>query len=318
MSIKDYKILLKTIINKLDNSNFNYENTIIIGDNSSGKSDILKSLVDMSLEKYYFIDVVNRTFDVSKVNNYNHKISKKYESISKYRIKENIFNLQDSFDVYGDGSGHIEFIFFEYFDEIKILFKKFLEVDLGIKNVQYGIFFSEEKLTINDEIEKLSNGYQALLRLFLEIIYIYKNKDENKITIVIDEIDEYLSSKNKLKIMPFLIKEFPEVKWIVTTHSADVICSVEDFNLIVLKENNYDCLDSNDFKTITDVQEIFRNLYNLKINYKERDINTTLRRLLSLKISEKWSEEEELELKQIEKEKLSNAQLLILHQIKNW
>lgn len=318
MSTKDYANMLEQIVNKICNSNLNHKNSIIVGDNSSGKSDILKSLVSLSFEKYYFIDTINRTFDGSKIFDKGSTYKGKCESITEYRLQENIFNLQDSFDIYGDGTGHVEFIFFDYIDKLKVLIKKFLDIELSVKEVKYGVFSSEEKIVINDEIEKLSNGYQAIIRMFLEIMYVYDNKGEDNITIVIDEIDEYLSSKNKSKIIPFLQKEFPNSKWIFTTHSADTIASTKNFNLILLKGNNYECLDSNDFSTITDVQEIFRNLYDNKIDNSTNDINTTLRRLLSLKISEKWSEQEEKYLAEIEGKDLTNSQLLLLHQIKTW
>ena len=55
-----------------------------------------------------------------------------------------------------------------------------------------------------------------------------------------------------------------------------------------------------------------------KNRQNKNDTNTTLRRLLSLKISNKWSEQEEKDLAEIENKNLSNSQLLLLHQIKNW
>ena len=55
-----------------------------------------------------------------------------------------------------------------------------------------------------------------------------------------------------------------------------------------------------------------------KNRQNKNDTNTTLRRLLSLKISNKWSEQEEKDLAAIENKNLSNSQLLLLHQIKNW
>ncbi|MGL5692466.1 MAG: hypothetical protein ACRCXA_00190, partial [Peptostreptococcaceae bacterium] len=202
MSTISYKNMLSQVIDKIHNSKLNHKDTIIIGDNSSGKSEILKSLINASLEKYYFIDAINRTFDSSRIVRYNPNNQTAYENISKYRIKEDIFNIKDSFDIYSDGTGYIESIIFNYFEELKVLIKKFLDVNIDIEEVKVGVFSSEEKLTINGEIETLSSGYQAIIRLFLEIIYVSKRK--NEITIVIDEVDEYLSSKNKSKIIKFL------------------------------------------------------------------------------------------------------------------
>lgn len=318
MSTEKYKSTLKAVTNKIHESNFSHKNTIIIGDNSSGKSEILRKLVNLSFDKYYFIDAINRTFDSSKIINREISINTKFQNISKYRLNDNIFNLQDSFDIYGDGTGRIEVIFKEYMEEIKMLLKKFIDIDIKMEEVNYGIFSSEEKLFVDNKIESLSNGYQAIIRLFLEIIYIHKNKGNNKITVVIDEIDEYLSSRNKSNIVEFLKNEFNEFNWVITTHSADVMASAKNFNLIILKNENYQCLDSNDFNTITDVQEIFRDLYDKTIDDNKDDINITLRRLLSLKITGCWGEIEEQDLKKVESNYLTTSQLFLINQIKNW
>lgn len=318
MSTKKYKNTLAAITSKIHKSNLSHKDTIVIGDNSSGKSEILRNLVELSFDKYYFIDAINRVFDSSKIIDKEISVNTKFENVSTYRLSENIFNLKDSFNIYGDGTGYIELIFKKYMEEIKILLKKFINIDIDLKEVNYGKLSSEYKLFINNEIENLSSGYQAIIRLFLELIYINKNKGDNKVTIVIDEIDEYLSSKNKSNILGFLKDEFNEFNWVITTHSADVIASAKDFNLIILKNDNYQCLDSNDFNTITDVQEIFRNLYDKTIDDNKDDINITLRRLLSLKITGCWSEVEEEDLKKVESNDLTNSQLLLINQIKNW
>ena len=69
MSIEKYKNTLTAVTNKIHESNFSHEDNIIIGDNSSGKSEILRNLVNLSFDKYYFIDAINRTFDSSKIIN---------------------------------------------------------------------------------------------------------------------------------------------------------------------------------------------------------------------------------------------------------
>lgn len=48
------------------------------------------------------------------------------------------------------------------------------------------------------------------------------------------------------------------------------------------------------------------------------DIEFELRNLLNFKISGTWTEKEETKLNKIEKEKLTNSQLLILNEIKSW
>ena len=135
--------------------------------------------------------------------------------------------------------------------------------------------------------------------------------------ILIDEINEFLSVKNEQKIIPFLVEKFPRLKFVITTHSSDIMVNAENFNIVVLNKNNYEILDSNDFVTNTDVREIFENLYGREENI-ESDIEMTLRNLLSLKITEKWGSIEEDKLKNIDSLNLTTLQKLLLKQIKEW
>jgi len=136
--------------------------------------------------------------------------------------------------------------------------------------------------------------------------------------VVIDEINEFLSAKNEERILPFLTNRFSNMNFIITTHSEDVIASSIDFNIIVLSHNDYQCLDGNDFSSVTDVREIFEKVYNINHDNETQDIEILLRHLLNAKISETWTEVEEEKLKNIYEETLSNSQKLILSQIANW
>jgi len=136
--------------------------------------------------------------------------------------------------------------------------------------------------------------------------------------VVIDEINEFLSAKNEERILPFLTNRFSNMNFIITTHSADVIASSIDFNIIVLSHNDYQCLDGNDFSSVTDVREIFEKVYNINHDNETHDIEILLRHLLNAKISETWTEVEEEKLKNIYEDALSNSQKLILSQIVNW
>ena len=62
---------LNNISRKIVDRDLKYADTIIIGDNSSGKSRLLRMLVEKAgdTDSVYFIDAVNRGFDVTKVTN---------------------------------------------------------------------------------------------------------------------------------------------------------------------------------------------------------------------------------------------------------
>lgn len=311
--------MLKEINDKIKNKEFKYENTLIIGDNSSGKSELLKEILKEEKENFYFIDSVNRIFNYEIVGKTD-KIKNTYKSVVKSRLEENIFNLKDSFDIDKSGIGYIEQVYFNFEDELKAMIQELLDIEFNIISENNQILGKRYNLSINGNIEKLSSGYQAIVRILLELIY-FKNSIEKEsldTTVVIDEINEFLSTKNEERILPFFMRNFSNINFIVTTHSADVIASSIDCNIIILKNNEYECLDGNDFTSITDVREIFERIYNIHENNEINDVEIILRNLLNNKISDTWTEIDEKELDSIIEEKLTNAQKLILKQIKSW
>lgn len=319
MSIKSYQNMLIEIKDKILNRELKYKNTIIVGDNSSGKSEILRQLLTNQEVGYYFIDSVNRSFNYEKVSN-SDDLEETYKSVVKYRLNENNFNLVDTFDLYKTGTDVIEKVYFNYQEELKMLLKNFLGVDFQITIKKDEIIGEKKVLDIDEGIEKLSSGYQAIIRLFLELIYFEDSLEDNikNPVVVIDEINEFLSAKNEERILPFITNRFSNMNFIITTHSADVIASSIDFNIIVLSHNYYQCLDGNDFSSVTDVREIFEKVYNINHDNETQDIEILLRHLLNAKISETWTEVEDEKLKNIYEDTLSNSQKLILSQIENW
>ncbi|MBU3203608.1 AAA family ATPase [Clostridium algidicarnis] len=319
MSIENYQNMLMEIKDKILNKELKYKNTIIVGDNSSGKSEVLRQLLINQEKGYYFIDSVNRSFNYENVSN-SDDLDETYKSVVKYRLSENNFNLVDSFDLYKTGIGAIENVYFNYYQELKRLLKSFLEIDFKITIKKDEIIGERKVLDIGKGIVKLSSGYQAIIRLFLELIYFEDSLEATVMSpvVVIDEVNEFLSAKNEEKILPFITNRFSSMSFIVTTHSADVIASSIDCNILVLCNDDYECLDGNDFSSVTDVREIFSKVYNLSNEDETQGIEVILRHLLNAKISETWTKIEEEKLRNINKTILSNSQRLILNQIVNW
>lgn len=321
MSIISYQNMLQEIKKKILNNELKYKNSIIIGDNTSGKSEILKQILLNQEKGYYFIDSINRSFDYTKVSSLKN-IGGSYKNVLKFRLSDNKFNLEDSFGVYETGLGAIEQIYFNYEEKLKRLLKDFLHKDFDIKIEQNEVVGNTFHLYIGENIDKLSSGYQAIIRLFLEIIYFEDQLEtsEDFPVVVIDEINEFLSAKNEGKILPFLMNQFPNLYYIVATHSLDVIASSTNCNIIAIKDNNYECLDGNDFITITDVREIFEDIYNITtdIDIEKQHIDMLLRSFLNTKICNQWTAVEDEKMSKIEEDELSNTQRLLLKQIKSW
>ena len=248
--MKSYQTMLDRVCNSIISGNLEYKDTIIIGDNSSGKSDVLRQLVQNDKEeKFYFIDAVNRYFDIEQITpDLVQKINYSKE-INKQRLDEDTFNYKDTF-YYGGIPRAIEDFYVNYSSQIKALMDEFLQISFLICRGEVGW-----NAYVNDTRVDLSSGYQALIRIFMEILYFSDTKSSG--TIVIDEIDEFLSVKNSGRILGFLKGKFPQLNFIATTHSADLIANAEETNLILLYGENFEILDAGDFSSISQVYDIF-------------------------------------------------------------
>ena len=87
------------IVKAIRSKQLPYTDTVLIGDNSSGKSLLLKLFIESITEWYtvYFIDAVNRGFDVKKIPADPYSGNYKQELL-KTRLRDDLFNLQDSFN----------------------------------------------------------------------------------------------------------------------------------------------------------------------------------------------------------------------------
>ena len=261
------------------------EDIIIVGDNSSGKSDILKSIIEnLPQSECYYIDSCNRVFEYKNTLNTGDNLLKT-EDILKARLEEENFNLKDSFGTIGN----IERYYSIYKTEFLSLINEFLEKDIIIEE-ENGIKW-DKVLKVDGEIyEYLSNGYQAIFRIFLELIYATK-VNKNIKTIIIDEITEFLSAKNEAKILNFLREKFQNIRFIVTTHSEDIISNTPNTRLVIITEIDYEILDGDDFQTNTEIRRVFSNLFfndkEDKDEKKKIEIESLLRKLYNKKLFNK-------------------------------
>lgn len=307
-----YQNMLKRLGRILLGGELAYKDTIIIGDNSSGKSDILREIIQNSDGySYYFIDAVNRYFDVKQIMpKWEQKISFSKE-INIHRLYEDNFNHKDSF-YYGGTPKAIEDFYLNYADEVNNLMKEFLKIEFEIKRgaVDWEVYLDGAKAT-------LSSGYQALLRIFMEVVY-YKNTNKTG-TVVIDEIDEFLSVKNCGEIFDFLRQKFSMIHFIVTTHSADLVANTEAANLILLQEGEFEVLDAGDFSGISQVYDIFEAVFERNSEKSQKDeIDDKLRIFLNNKMSGIWEDEDEKRLHDMKKQNLTKAQKMVIKQIEEW
>lgn len=310
--MKSYQSMINRLSGILSEDSLPYEDSIIIGDNSSGKSDILKVLVQSDeVEKYYFIDAVNRYFNVNQIINRSEPEIIYSKEINIHRMDEDNFNRKDSF-YYRGVPRAIEDFFVNYSVKLTELMCEFLQQKFEIKYGNYGW-----EVCMDGEMVSLSSGYQALLRIFIEVVYFEKTKGTG--TIVIDEIDEFLSVKNCGEVLNFLREQFKGIHFIVTTHSADLIANVENANLILLQGNSFQVLDAGDFSSVSQVYNIFDVILRVEEKKSEKEkMDDKLRMLLNNKMSGIWKQEDEELFENVKNENLTKVQKLIMRQIEEW
>ena len=92
--------------------------------------------------------------------------------------------------------------------------------------------------------EELGFGYQTSLTWLADfckrMFELYPDADtplHEEAVVLVDEIDLHLHPKWQRDLVPTLSKIFPNVQFIVTTHSPHVLQSMEDVNLYVLRRN---------------------------------------------------------------------------------
>ena len=184
--------------------------------------------------------------------------------------------ILDSYIYNKDGQ---DYIFVNYLNIIlsKILSSKInCNVRLGIGKRHFGleriaVINKKNKELIYPSIFSMSSGELALLCLFGELIR-QADKISNNIgnipgIVLIDEIDKHLHIKLQKEVLPKLIKFFPNIQFIITSHSPFFNLGLEDENGLNYKI--YD-LDNKGICCSPQNNELFREVYDIMIKKNEQ------------------------------------------------
>lgn len=320
-----YHNMVKKVVSLICENRKENNNYILVGDNSSGKSEILQSVIEKEKDKaVYFIDSVNRTFKVNDVE----LMGKSYENmvfnlsrVLEMRLNPLNFNLQDTFGTVSC----IERLYVKYVQELTRMCREFLDRDIRIeKQVIEEIGLTENVVLVDGEKVKLSSGYQAILRLFCEIeffIDVMKVNTWEQGLAVIDEIDEYLSPKYSAEILNYLQEQFPNLNFLVTTHSLELVKSTKNANLVVIGNANYEIYTGQQLEDGMLAEDVFTNLFfeNRKVHKSgDGSLDKELRRLLNIKIAKLWNEENQEEFDKLSFDEMTPHQKIIYKQIEGW
>lgn len=144
--------------------------------------------------------------------------------------------------------------------------------------------YKDEKFFLNN-INQLSLGELTLLNLFVNIIrhtdLSNETMDKLEGIVVIDEIDVHLHSDLQSKVLPSLIKLFPKIQFIITTHSPLFVLGMqkefEDDGFDLLEMPNGIRISAERFSEFQKAYDTFRQTKTFEedINNKIKSIQKT-------------------------------------------
>ncbi len=241
-------------------------------------NDLLKKALDelTSFQKFFKINFNERETNNSTIFSF-FDVNSRLQVPEKYIHMGNMYDVKDltyyleelklNFD--SDIEGALERYLLEKREELRNsedniceeIYKIFSDIENDLK-----LIFDDEttvlsfddfnnRVLIIQKNENLSFGFDELPSGFKSIFKIYSNlliksklikTRKNKLNgiVLIDEIDSHLHISLQQKVLPFFTKAFPNLQFIVSTHSPFVITSTND-NTVVFDLSNNEFFEDN-------------------------------------------------------------------------
>ena len=169
-----------------------------------------------------------------------------------------------------------------------------LKLEFNYKDYSFWICTEGKKF----KFTQLSDGFAAALDIVADLIM--KMQDDNSLTrdyqkegiVLIDEIETHLHLGLQKIVMPLLTKTFPNIQFIVTTHSPFVLSSMP--NAVAYDLEHREVLDD---LTEYSYESLAEGYFGVKTqsSYAEMQLNT-LKELLGKEV---WTEADKVEIKQL-------------------
>lgn len=157
------------------------------------------------------------------------------EKSVNYHIKATLL----SWAIGGEGNSFIEpdkelIDWFRGFENVlKILMPKTIGFErISIRNYEIVLVTKSGDFLL----DAVSGGIAALVDLGWQIYNLANS--ENEIVVLIDEVENHLHATMQRSVLPDLLKAFPNVQFIISTHSPLVVSSVKDSNVYAFRYNN--------------------------------------------------------------------------------
>lgn len=132
-----------------------------------------------------------------------------------------------------------------WFDKFEKLLKRIfadetVELEFDEDTFEFRIL---QKGKVPFDFNSLSSGYQAVLDIVLDIIMRMQNQTQSSFDfnlpgiVLVDEIETHLHLELQRNIMPFLTTIFPNIQFIVTSHSPFILNSIQNVVIYDLEKN---------------------------------------------------------------------------------
>ena len=265
---------------------------ILTGKNGSGKTSLLEAMRENILDQqnlplfgqripkiiishsheisnsssivYVYFSASRNSFDLPKA-------VETVNIMSKTEIRENLspnflkYILSLDYQLYGaqnDNNKELESNLHKWFDNFKKALQDIydcteLKLQRDTKNLAFKIEMpGREPFALNE----MADGYRAFLEIYMELIMRFENAGAvveygQSAIVLIDELETHLHVELQKRALPFLTRVFPNVQFIVTTHSPFVITSLA--NAVVYDLEKHEQLENPSLYSFESVVESF-------------------------------------------------------------
>lgn len=141
------------------------------------------------------------------------------------------------------------------------------------------------------QLSQLSDGYRTMLALVMDLarrMALAAMWQDNKINnileypaiVLIDEVELHLHPAWQQSVLPTLLKIFPNTQFIVTTHSPQIISSIEPKHIRILSHNNISLPSSSTYGA--ESQRILEEIFGVGARYSDNEAKKTLDKYFKL------------------------------------
>jgi predicted ATP-dependent endonuclease of OLD family len=142
-------------------------------------------------------------------------------------------NISQGHNIYGINK--IQKWFIKVEKDLKYIFEND-SIELSFSKNGDEVLINAKTINQNYTFDQLSSGFKAIFYIYSALLMKAESEniavEEISDIVIIDEIDVHLHISLQKKVLPFLIKSFPKIQFIVSTHSPFVITSTNNDTVV--------------------------------------------------------------------------------------